>query len=98
MDQISKHLNIRFEEHKSNFCRSVLLHNLLSKHKKEKAENDFDWENVEILHYENNKINREFMEMLCIKKKKELFINLKTNLSKLNRSYETLVDLVKFNN
>ena len=60
--------NTRVEKHKSSFRRNGYYHNVLSKHKKENADHDFDSETVEILHCENNKSKREFMEMLCIKK------------------------------
>ena len=40
----------------------------MSDHRKEYADHDFDWNNVEILHAESNKGQREFMEMLYIKR------------------------------
>ena len=52
------------EEHKKNLGRKCNYHNVLSDHRKEYADHDFDWNNVEILHSENNKGKREFMEML----------------------------------
>ena len=67
---------------------------MLSKHKKENVDHDFDWANVKILHCESNKCKREFMEMLYIKKEKQNFINLKTDLAKLNSCYDSMIHYV----
>ena len=56
--QTGRLLNTRVEEHKSNFLKNYYHHNVLSKHRKENADHEFDWENVEILHCENNKHKR----------------------------------------
>ena len=80
--QTDRLLNTRVEEHKKNLGRKCNYHNVLSDHRKEYADHDFDWNNVEILHSENNKGKREFMEMLYIKRERAYFINLKTDLVK----------------
>lgn len=92
--QTGRLLNTRVEEHKNNFNRNSYYHSVLSKHKKEFVGHDFDWENVEILHCESNEIKREFMEMLYIKKEKELAINLKTDLTKLNNCYDSMINYI----
>ena len=57
-------------------------HNVLSDHRKEYADHDFDWNNLEILQSESNKRKKEFMEMLYIKREGTYSINLKTDLVK----------------
>ena len=42
-----------------------------------------DWNDVEILHSENNKGKREFMEMLYIKREGAYSINLKTGFGEV---------------
>ena len=54
-------MNTRAGEHKKNFGRKCNCHNVLSDHRKEYDVHDFDWNNVEILHSESSKGNREFM-------------------------------------
>ena len=66
--QIGRLLSTRVQEHKNNLGRKCNYHNVLSGHRKEYADHDFDWNNVEILHSESNKGKREFMEMLYIKR------------------------------
>ena len=48
-------LNTRVHEHKKNLGRKCNYHNVLSDHRKEYADHDFDWNNVEILRSECNK-------------------------------------------
>ena len=57
--QTGRLLNTRVEEHKKNLGRKCNYHNVLSDHRKEYADRDFDWNNVEILHSESNKGKRE---------------------------------------
>ena len=85
-------LNTRVEEHKSNFHRNGYYHSVRSKHKKENVDHHFDWENIEILHCESNKCKREFMEMFYVKKEKENYNNLKTDLSKLSSCIDSMID------
>ena len=47
LGQTGRHLNNRVEVNKSNFHRNGDYYNVLSKHKKENADHDFDWENIE---------------------------------------------------
>ena len=68
MGQTGRLLNTRVEEHKKNLGRKCNYNNVLSDHKKEYADHDFDWNNVEILHSESNKRKKEFIEMLYIKR------------------------------
>ena len=63
----------------------------MSNHRKEYADHDFDWNNVEILHSENKKGKREFMEMLYIKREETYSINLKTDLVKYNGCYDSMI-------
>ena len=81
-------LNTRVEKHKSNFRINGYYHNVVSKHKKENFDHDFDWENVEIFHRESDKCKREFLEMLYIKKEKE------NSMQKWTK-YTFLVDFAK---
>ena len=89
--QTGRLLNTRVEEHKKNLGRKCNYHNVLSDHRKEYADHDFDWNNVEILHSESNKGKREFMEMLYIKREGTYSINLKTDLVKYNGCYDSMI-------
>ena len=62
--QTGRLLNTRVEEHKKNLGRKCDYHNVLSDHRNDCADHDFDWNNVEILHSESNKGKREFIEIL----------------------------------
>ena len=84
-------LNTRVEEHKNNLGRKCNYHNVLSDHRKEYADHDFDWNNVEILHSESNKGQRGFMEMLYIKREGTYSIKLKTDLVKYNGCYDSMM-------
>ena len=64
---------------------------VLSDHRKEYADHDFDWNNVVILHSESNKGKREFMEILYIKREGTYSINLKTDLVKYNGRYDSMI-------
>ena len=46
------------EEHKTNFHGNDYYQDVLSNHEKEDTDQDFDWENIEILHCESNKCKR----------------------------------------
>ena len=63
--------------------------NVLSDHRKEFADHDFDWNNVEILYSESNKGKREFMEILCIKIEGGYSITLKADLVKYNGCHDS---------
>ena len=89
--QTGRFLNTRVEEHKKNLRRKCNYHKVLSDHRKEYADHDFDWNNVEILHSESNKGKREFMEMLYIKREGTYSINLKTYLVKYNGCYDSMI-------
>ena len=89
--QTGRPLNTRVEEHKKNLGRKCNYHNVLSDHRKECADHDFDWKNVEILHSESNKGKREFMEMLNIKREGTYSISLKTDLVKYNGCYDSMI-------
>ena len=54
-----------------------------------------DWNNARISYSECNKVKREFMEMLYIKKEGTYFINLKTDLVKYNGCYDNMIALLK---
>ena len=84
-------LNTRVEEHKKNLGRKCNYHNVLSDHRKEYADYDFDWNNVEISHSESSKVKREFMEMLYIKREGTYSINLKKHLVKYNGCYDSII-------
>ena len=58
VEQTGKLLNTTLEEHKKNLGRKCSYYNVLSDHRKEYADHDFDWNNVEILHLERNKRKR----------------------------------------
>ena len=89
--QTGRLLNTRVEEHKKNLGWKCNYHNVLSDDRKEYADYDFDWNNVEILHSESNKGKREFMEMLYIKREGTYSINIKTDLVKYNGCYDSMI-------
>ena len=89
--QTGRLLSTRVEVHKKNLGRMCNYHNVLSDHRKEYADHEFDWNNVEILHSESNKGKREFMEMLYIKREGTYTINLKTDLVKYNGCYDSMI-------
>ena len=74
-------LNIRREEHKNNFnLKKKKYHNEISKQRTENIEedeepHDFYWNNIQILHKENNLYGRLFAEMIYIRKEKENSLN-----------------------
>ena len=76
------HISHFTQEHKGNLGKKCNYHNVLSNHRKEYADHDFDWNNVEILHSKSTKGKREFMEMLYIKREGTYSINFKTDLVK----------------
>ena len=84
-------LNTRVEEHRKNLGRKCNHHNVLSDHRKEYADHDFDWYNVEILHSESFTGKREFMEMLYINREGTYSINLQTDLVKYNGCYDSMI-------
>lgn len=94
--QTGRLLNTRIEEHKSDVRLGRCYKSVLARHTKEfiDVEHEFDWDNVTILHSESNERKREFMEMLFIKKQKNLSINLKTDLDKLNKSYVGMINYI----
>ena len=89
--QTGRLLNTRLEEHKKNLGRKCNYYNVLSDHRKQYADHDFDWNNVEILNSESNKGKREFMEMLYINREGTYSINLQTNLVKYNGCYDSMI-------
>ena len=86
--------NTRVEEHKRNLGRKCNCHNVLSDHRKKYADHDFDGNNVKILHSASNKVKREFMEMLYIKREGTYSMNLKTDLVKYNGCYDSMMDYI----
>ena len=79
------------QKNTKNLGRKCNYHNVLFDHRKEYADHDFDWNNVEILHSESNKGKREFMEMVYIKREGTYSINLKTYLVKYNGCYDSMI-------
>ena len=70
------------EEHKKNLGNKFNYHNVVSNHRKEYADHDFDWNDVEILHSESNKGKRGFMEMLY-KKRGKIFYKFESGFCKV---------------
>ena len=89
--QTGRLLNTRVEEHKRNLGRKCNYDNVLSDHRKEYADHDFDWNNVGILHSESNKGKKELMEMLYIKREGTYSMNTKTDLVEYNGCYDSLI-------
>ena len=89
--QTGRLLNTWVEEHKKNLGRKCNYHNVLSRHRKEYADHDFDWNYVEILYSESNKGKREFMEMLYIKREGTYSINLKRDLVTNKGYYNSMI-------
>ena len=92
--QTDRLLNTRVEEHKKNLGRKCNYHNVLSDHRKEYADHDFDWNNVEILHSESNKGKLEFMEMLYVEIEEAYSIDIKTDLVKYNGCYDSMMGYI----
>ena len=88
--QTGRLLNTRVEEHKKNLGRKC-YHNVLSDYRKEYADHDFYWNNLEIVHSESNKGKRIFMQMLYIKREGTHSINLRTDLVKYNGCYDSII-------
>ena len=74
--------------------RKCNYHNVLYDYRKEYADHDFDWNNVEILLSESNEGKREFMEILYIKREGGYSINLKTDLVKYNGCYGSMMGYI----
>ena len=75
VEQTKRLPNIRRKQHKNDFnLKSKKYHNVISKHRTENVgedeePHDFYWNNIQILHKENNLYKRLFAEMIYIKKK-----------------------------
>ena len=82
--QTKRSLSARINEHKS--CR--IDNSVVSSHILE-FNHDFDWKNVKILDIEPDYFKRSLSEMLFINSDKNN-INLKEDVSKLNRIYSSL--------
>ena len=72
---------------------------MISKHRTEnigedEEPNDFDWNNIQIIHKENNLYKRLFAEMIYIKKK-ENSLNKITDTDSYSNSYNVIIDFLK---
>ena len=61
----------------------------------DKEPHDFDWNNIQILHKENNLYKRLFAEMIYIKKEKENSLNKITDTDSYSNSYNVIIDFLK---
>ena len=99
--QTKRLLNFRREEHKNNFnLKNKKYHNVITKHRTENIEEDevpydFDWNNIQILHEENNLYKRLFAEMIYIKKEKENSLNKITDTDSYSNAYNVIIDFLK---
>ena len=99
--QTKRLLNIRREEHKNNFnLKSKKYYNVISKHRNEnigeyEEPHDFDWNNIQILHKENNLYERLFAEIIYIKKEKENSPNKITDTDSYSNLYNVIIDFLK---
>ena len=72
---------------------------MISKHRTEnigedEEPNDFDWNNIQIIHKENNLYKRLFAEMIYIKKKGNS-LNKITDTDSYSNSYNVIIDFLK---
>ena len=92
-------LNIRREKHKNNFnFENKKYHNFITKHRTEnigegEEPHDFYWNNIQILHKENNLFKRLFAEMIYIKKENSL--NKITDTDSYSNAYNLIFDFLK---
>ena len=75
-------------------------HNVITKHRTEnigegEIPHDFDWNNIRILHKENNLYKRLFVEMIYIKKEKENSLNKITDTDAYSNAYNVIIDFLK---
>ena len=99
--QTKRLLNIRRDEHKNNFnFKNKKYHSVITKHRTEnigegEIPHDFDWNNIQILHKENNLYKRLFAEMIYIKKEKENSLNKITDTDAYSNAYNVIIDFMK---
>ena len=74
---------------------------MISKHRtesiaKDEEPHDFDWNNIQILHKENNLYKRLFAEMIYIRKEKKIdSLNKITDTDSYSNSYNVIIDFLK---
>ena len=73
---------------------------MISKHRTENIGEDgkpheFYWNNIQLLHKENNLYKRLFAEMVFIKKEKENSLNKITNTELYSDAYNVIIDYLK---
>ena len=96
--QTKRFLNIRRDEHKNNFyLKNKKYHNVITKHRTEnigedEVPQDFDWNNIQILHKENNLYKRLFAEMIYIKKEKENSLKEIIDTDFYSNAYNEVID------
>ena len=78
--QTGRMLFIRCDEHKNNINLNEKYHNIVTKHRINNkndtgSQDNFDWDNIKILHKETNYFKRIFAEMFYIKKDGKNSIN-----------------------
>ena len=99
--QTKRLLNIRRDEHKNNFnLKNKKYHNVITKYRTEnigedEIPHDFDWNNIRILHKENNLYKRLFAEMIYVKKEKENSLNKITDTDAYSNAYNVIIDFLK---
>ncbi|EZA61386.1 hypothetical protein X777_12293, partial [Ooceraea biroi] len=87
--QTKRHLKTRINEHRSDICRKVNTHSVVSEHRLNNN-HDFDWSSPSILHSEKQRKKREIAEMFLIKQCKET-INLQTDTDDLPEIYDNIL-------
>ena len=78
-------------EHINNGKLNEKYHNVLTKHKSH-SKHEFRWNDIKILHRENNYYKRLFAEMVFIKNQGDKSLNKITDLESLAPSYEPIIN------
>lgn len=94
--QTGRYLSIRCEEHKNNIRLNEKYH-VITQQKMQHSVGDiftheFDFDNIKILHKENNEFKRLVGEMFFVKKEKDDSLNLMTDLKNYNGLYNVILD------
>ena len=84
-------LRTRQNEHRNNIKLNEKYHNVVSKHILE-FDHDFDWDNLLILHKENNYFKRCLAEIFYIKKEGNNWLNVITDLKNYIPSYNVILE------
>jgi len=90
--QTKRHLETRVKEHRNNIKNASGNYSVVTNHRLS-YDHEFEWDNVSILHKENNRRKREIAEMFFIKKykKENRTLNLQKDTENLNPIYDKII-------